>query len=131
MATPTGEYKTTFASNKETYQAALNSLYAGKPEDTETDLSKLLTPDFAQRDNVMTRDFDAFVAHIRWLREILPSVTLTVTQFLRDGAQLAERHSSETTTSDGTVLGTETFLFGEIAEDGRIRWIVETVKQKQ
>lgn len=119
---------TNFADNKDTYEAALLSLFSGKPEDTERDLSNLFTPTFTQRDNSTTRDFPAFVAHIRRLREILPSVTLTVTQFLRDGTQLAERHTSSTTRPDGSVTGAETFQFAEVAEDGRIAWIVETVQ---
>lgn len=75
--------KTGFAASVKPYEAALMSLFAGKPKDTEADLS-------------------AFVAHIRWIRKILPAVTPTVTQFLHDGAQLAERHTSSTTLLDGT-----------------------------
>ncbi|KAK3936873.1 hypothetical protein QBC46DRAFT_21228 [Diplogelasinospora grovesii] len=124
---------TSFADDKVVYQAALASLFSGKPEDTESDLSRLFTPTFTQRDDDTTRDFPAFVAHIRWLREILPtgSVTLTVTQFLRDGAQLAERHDSTTTFPDGSVGRAETFQFAQLAEDGRIEWIVETVRHVQ
>lgn len=86
------------------------SLFAGKPEDTEADLS-------------------AFVAHIRWIRKILPAVALTVTQFLHDGAQLAERHTSSTTLPDCTGKRAETFQFAEVVEDGRSASIIETVKQ--
>jgi hypothetical protein len=43
MATTT-PYKTTFADQVETYQAAINSLFSGKPEDTEAELSKLFAP---------------------------------------------------------------------------------------
>lgn len=129
MATTTTPYATNFADHKDTYQAALTSLFSGKPEDTETDLLKLFTPTFTQRDDSVMRDFPAFVAHIRHLREILPSVTLTVTQFLRDGSQLAERHNGSTTLPDGSVKGSETFQFAEVAEDGRLAWIVETVRQ--
>jgi len=129
MATMTALYKTNFAANKVTYEAAIASLFSGKPEDTETDLLKHFTPTFTQQDDSVTRDFPAFVAHIRHLREILPAVSLTVTQFLRDGAQLAERHSSSTTGPDGSVRRAETFQFAEVAEDGRLAWIVETVRR--
>lgn len=121
--------RTTFADHKDTYQAALISLFSGKPEDTESDLSKLLAPNFTQQDEDGTRDFAAFVAHMRWLRENVPKVTLTITQFLRDGSQIADRHLGVTTLEDGTVLKSETFMFGEIAEDGRISSLVETVNQ--
>ena len=131
MANTTAPYTTTFANQVDTYQAALMSLFSGKPENTEADLSNLFTPTFTQRDNETSRDFPAFVEHIRWLREILQpgSVNLTVTHFLRDGNQIAERHSSTTKMPSGEVSGAETFQWVEIAEDGRIAWIVETVKQ--
>jgi hypothetical protein len=130
MANTTAPYTTTFANQVDTYQAALMSLFSGKPEDTETDLSKLFTPTFTQRDNKASRDFPAFVKHIRRLREILQpgSVNLTVTHFLRDGNQIAERHSSSTKKPSGEVSRVETFMWVEIAEDGRVAWIVETVK---
>ncbi|RDW77545.1 hypothetical protein BP6252_05598 [Coleophoma cylindrospora] len=131
MSTTTEPCRTTFADNVETYQAALNSLFSNKPDDTEADLSKILHPTFEQRDGEAVRDFAAFVAHIRWLREILPpgSVNLTVTVFLRDGNQRAERHTSTTKTSDGDVTPAETFQFVELADDGRISSIVEAVRR--
>ena len=92
MATQVPTTGTDFADKRETCEAALTSLFSGKPEDTEADLSKLFTPTFTLRDDETTRDFPAFVEHIRFLRGFLPKVTLTVVQFLRDGAQLAERH---------------------------------------
>jgi len=131
MAT-TAPLKTTFASQVDTYQAAINSLFSGTPDETEADLSKLFTPTFTQRDDDGSRDFPGFVKHIRWLREILPpgSVNVRVTHFLREGNQIAERHSGDPVTlPDGRVQWGETFMWVEIAEDGRIAWIVETVKK--
>jgi len=116
-----------FADKLETYEAALSSLFSGKPEETEADLSRLFAPSFTLRYGSEERDFPAFVAHIRHLREILPKVTLTVTQFLRDGKQLAGRHSSSTTLPDGSVKDAETFLFANVADDGRLACIVESV----
>ncbi|OAQ66579.1 mitochondrial substrate carrier protein [Pochonia chlamydosporia 170] len=121
--------RTTFTDHKDTYQAALISLFSGKPEDTEQDLSKLLAPNFTQRDEDGTRDFAAIVAHMRWLRENVPNVTLTITRFLRDGSQIADMHIGLTTLEDGTVLKSETYMFGEVADDGRLLSLVETVNQ--
>lgn len=133
MADSTTPLTTTFAHKVDTYQAALMSLFSGNPEDTEADLSKLFTPTFTQRDDETLRDFPAFVQHIRWLREVLQpgSVNLTVTHFLRDSNQVAERHRSTTKFQSGEVGGAETFQWVEIAEDGRIAWIVETVKKNK
>lgn len=121
--------RTTFTDHKDTYQAALISLFSGKPEDTEDDLSKPLAPNFTQRDEDGTRDFAAPVAHMRWLRENVPKVTLTITRFLRDGSQIADMHTGLATLEDGTVLESETFMFGEVADDGRLLSLVETVNQ--
>ncbi|SPO04189.1 uncharacterized protein DNG_06872 [Cephalotrichum gorgonifer] len=129
MEPTTAPYTTNFADSKETYQAALLSLFAGKPENTEADLAKLFTPTFTQRDDHETRDFQAYVAHIRHMREMKVKVTLGMGPFLRDGSRLAERHMSGTAGPDGFVRRSETFRFCEIAEDGRIQSIVETVAQ--
>jgi hypothetical protein len=128
--TTTSPFQTEWANKCDTYEAGLMSLFSGKPEDTERDLEKMFTPTFTQRDDETTRDFSAFVSHIQWLRDMLPegSVRLSVVQFLRDGNQLGERHMSTTTLPDGRVLIAETFQFAEVAEDGRIAWIVENVK---
>ena len=135
MADTNASRKATFADRRETLQAALMSLFSGKAEDTEEDLSKLFTPTFKHydEDGGKTSDFTAWVGHIRWLREILKpgSVNLTITQFLRDGNQLAERHISTSEKPDGHLHEAHTFQFMEIAEDGRIEWIVETVKQRK
>lgn len=120
--------RATFADSAETYQATLRSLFSGKPEDTKSDLAKIFTPSFQFDAGDEQYDFDGFVAHMRRLREMKLVVDLTTVQFLRDGNQLAERHASVTTLQDGsTRLPAQTFMFAEIAEDGRIEWIKEVV----
>lgn len=55
---------------------------------------------------------------------------MKVTHFLREGNQIAERHSGDPVTlPDGRISWGETFMWLELAEDGRIAWIVETVKK--
>ncbi|CAK7223025.1 hypothetical protein SCUCBS95973_005034 [Sporothrix curviconia] len=119
----------TFTDHKETFQVALNSLFNGKPDETETDLARLLHPAFRLSAENEDMDFAAFVKHMRWLRENLPAkaVSLTITQFLVDGNQRADRHSSTTVRPDGKVHGAETFLFAEVADDGRLLWVREHV----
>ncbi|CAK7267642.1 hypothetical protein SEPCBS57363_002690 [Sporothrix epigloea] len=121
--------RTTFSDHKETFQAALNSFFTGKPEETETDLARLCHPTFRLSAEDEELDFSGFVKHMHWLRENLPanSVSLTITQFLVDGNQRADRHSSTTVMPDGKVRGAETFLFAEIADDGRLLWVKEHV----
>jgi hypothetical protein len=58
------------------------------------------------------------------------SVNVRVTHFLREGNQIAERHSGDPVAlPDGRASWVETFMWVEIAEDGRIAWIVETVRK--
>ncbi|AEO66325.1 981317d8-448e-46b5-b909-ca07e9776287 [Thermothielavioides terrestris] len=179
---PAQTIPTNFASHAETYQAALRNLFAGDPATTEADLARLFTPDFtleaanntnSNNSNNNTNnssssssgsngknderyDFAGFVAHVRrlreWTRQGAVEVALETVQFLRDGAQLAERHVSTTTmtkTTAGTttssssrgaadeeeevvvVLRAETFQFAEVAEDGRVKWIREVVVRRE
>lgn len=121
----------TFTNTKETYQAALRSLFSGRPQDTEADLSQLLAPTFTIDDTKTVMDYAAFVSHIRSLREMAPKVTLDIVQFVRDGPQLAERHTSSMEMKDGQVLWAETFQFAKVAEDGRLEWIVESVAPRE
>ena len=123
--------RATFCDSRETYEAALRSIFSGAPEDTELDLSKIFTPSMTLRDNESTYDFPAFVAHIRWVRKVTNSNigTLDVVQFLRDGSQLAERHMNAGLDPAGTPVRSETLMFVEVAEDGRIEKVVELVNQ--
>ncbi|KAH0495796.1 hypothetical protein TgHK011_009326 [Trichoderma gracile] len=119
--------RATFADSAPTYQATLRSLFTGDPQDTETDLSKIFSPTFQFTTGSEKYDFAGFVEHIRRLREMKLSVNLTTVEFLRDGNLLAERHVSVTLQS-GKKMSSETFMFAEIAEDGRINWIKEAVQ---
>ncbi|KAL7934510.1 hypothetical protein V8C35DRAFT_301104 [Trichoderma chlorosporum] len=120
--------RATFADRPETYQATLMSLFSGNPEDTEADLAKIFTPSFKFEAGPEKYDFAGFVEHMRRLRQMKLNVELTTVQFLRDGNQLAERHTSVTTMPDGKESPAETFMFAEVAEDGRISWIIESVQ---
>jgi hypothetical protein len=121
--------RTTFSDQKETFQAALNSFFSGKPEETEADLTRICHPSFRLTAENEDLDFPGFVKHMHWLRENLEpnAVSLTITQFLVDGNQRADRHSSTSKMPDGTVRGAETYLFAEVADDGRLLWVKEHV----
>lgn len=119
--------RATFADSPQTYQSTLRSLFSGSPQNTETDLSKIFSPTFHFTAGAEKYDFAGFVEHIRRLREMKLSVNLTTVEFLRDGKLLAERHVSTTVLQSGEKMAAETFMFAEIAEDGRIAWIKEAV----
>ncbi|TFB00848.1 hypothetical protein CCMA1212_007332 [Trichoderma ghanense] len=119
--------RATFADSAQTYQSTLRSLFSGSPQNTETDLSKIFSPTFHFTAGAEKYDFAGFVEHIRRLREMKLSVNLTTVEFLRDGKLLSERHVSTTVLQSGEKMAAETFMFAEIAEDGRIAWIKEAV----
>jgi ketosteroid isomerase-like protein len=131
-----------FATTRSTYQAALISLFHGSSATVESDLAALFTPDFTQHDDDTAqtsspRDYTAWVHHVRWLREQheqqhFSVVGFEVVQFVVDagGRQVAERHVSATRMKDGRVFRAETFQFVDVAEDGRICRIVETVRPR-
>ncbi|KAL2068386.1 hypothetical protein VTL71DRAFT_16484 [Oculimacula yallundae] len=134
MSTPAT--RTTFADSPATLGAAINSFFDGPPETTETDLLKLFTPTFTQRADENhpsgSRSFPEFVKHIAWLRGFLPpgSVNVKVTHYMRDGNHIAERHSGEPSEQeDGSLVFGETFMWIELAENGRIEGVVETVRK--
>ncbi|CAH0047111.1 unnamed protein product [Clonostachys solani] len=122
------ELPTSFASDKFSFETALMSLFSGPPENAESDFLKVFTPTSTMRADDKKFDFAAFVAQNRRVRELKPKVSIKVTQFLRDGRQFADMHESTTELLDGTLMEAETFMFGEVAEDGRLAWIVETVR---
>ncbi|KAH8647319.1 hypothetical protein BX600DRAFT_476512 [Xylariales sp. PMI_506] len=131
MASADTPSRATFTDKAETFGAALQSLFRGEPEDTEADLAKLLTSGFRIEASGEYLDFGEFVNHIRWLREHKApgGMTFTTTQFVRDGNQVAERHLSVAKRADGTETRVESFLFCQVAEDGRLDWIVEAVER--
>ncbi|KAL1903361.1 hypothetical protein Sste5346_000647 [Sporothrix stenoceras] len=121
--------RATFTDQKETFEAAISGFFSGKPEETEAYLATICHPSFRLTADNEAMDFPGFVKHMTWLRENLPpnAISLTITQFLVDGNQRADRHSSTTKMPDGTVRGAETYLFAEVADDGRLLWVKEHV----
>ncbi|KAL7813985.1 hypothetical protein V8C44DRAFT_47025 [Trichoderma aethiopicum] len=120
--------RATFADSPFTYQTTLRSLFTGDPQNTEADLSQIFSPTFQFTAGAEKYDFAGFVEHIRRLRDVKLSVDLTTVEFLRDGNLLAERHASMMLLQSGKRMSAETFMFAEIAEDGRINWIKEAVQ---
>ncbi|KAF9875076.1 hypothetical protein CkaCkLH20_07342 [Colletotrichum karsti] len=133
MSTSISIQKANLADARETFEAALLSLFTGKVENTESDLEKIFHPDFTFRDSredglVKHKDYADWVKHVKFLRTAdIGLVDFKIVQFLRDGSLLAERHIAQGKGPDGKVVQSETMIFAEIAEDGRVKSIVENV----
>ena len=91
----------------------------------EATIDRYFTPDYQQRTDGDVVDRAGFAAHIRALRALVASGSVTVREALRDGNRIADRHEVTVTKRDGTVSRLEVYLFGELASDGRLRRVEE------
>ena len=114
---------------KESYQATLLSVFNGTAASTEQDLSAIMAPEFTVTDDETTRDFPAFIARVKGLREMGAKMDLQTVQFISDGRQIAERHLG-TLTMGEKVMKSETWMFVELAADGRMIRVHETTKAR-
>ncbi|KAF4949483.1 hypothetical protein FSARC_13467 [Fusarium sarcochroum] len=128
MATSSPSSTADWTSSLEKYEKGFEGIFVGDPQTTKSDLENLFTPTFTSTVDGKTLDFTEFVQHIQHLRTITTTVKVKVTQFLRDGNQLAERHLVTVDFSNKPQSAYEVFLFSTVHESGRIDSIVETLR---
>ncbi|MDH6119248.1 nuclear transport factor 2 family protein [Kitasatospora sp. GAS204B] len=88
-------------------------------------------PDYRQRTDGRWADRAEFTAHIAHLRTIVAGGSIQVLEELVQGDRYADRHIIDVQKTDGSVVRTEVYLFGEFAADGRFRRIEETTLMLQ
>ncbi len=54
--------------------------------------------------------------------------TVKVSEAVREGNRIADRHEVAVTKRDGTASRIEVYLFGELADDGRLRRVDEITR---
>ncbi len=91
----------------------------------EATVDRYFTPDYQQRTDGELVDRDGFVDHVRALRAIVSKGQIEVIEVIREGRRIADRHRVTVTKRDGTVSQLEVYLFGEFADDGRLRRVDE------
>jgi hypothetical protein len=128
MAPTTTQDIAHWTSNPEKFAVGFESIFVGDAENTEADLQRLFTPTYTQDVDGKVLSFPEFVDHIRHLRTATTSIKVKVSQFLRDGNQLAERHTVLVEFSNKPRSEFEVFLFGVVDDDGRLSSVVETVR---
>lgn len=93
-------------------------------------LDLLLAPDFMQRVNGQRYDRAAYTDHVREMRELVASDgSVNVLQEVRAGTAIAGRYVFSFTVTSGQTVRFESHIFAEIADDGRIRRLVEVGRQ--
>jgi SnoaL-like domain len=88
-------------------------------------IARYFTPDYTQLTDGVAADYDQFTAHIKTLRGRITGGTVAIERLVRDGNRFADRHAITMTKADGTLIRAEVYLFGELADDGRLRWVEE------
>jgi hypothetical protein len=86
----------------------------------EATIDRYFTPDYTQRTDGALSDRDGFAAHIKALRAVAADGTVKVSEAVREGNRIADRHEVTVTKRDGTASRIEVYLFGELADDGRL-----------
>lgn len=94
----------------------------------EATIDRYFTPDYQQRTDGELADRDGFTGHVKALRALTANGSVQVREVIRDGSRIADRHEVTVTKRDGTTSRIEVYLFGEFAEDGRLRRIDEVTR---
>ncbi|KAF4448639.1 mitochondrial substrate carrier [Fusarium albosuccineum] len=115
----------------ESFAKGFESMFVGDPEDASAHLERLFAPTYTQEVDGKVLNYSEFVDHIRHLRKVITAVKVKVNQFLRDGNQLAERHTVRVEFSNKPPSEFDVFLFGTVQEDGRMLSVVETTRQTE
>jgi SnoaL-like domain len=111
-------------------QTALTEVCFGQENShpLEATIDRYFTPDYTQRTDGQLTGREEFAAHIATLRGLTACGTVKVSEAIRDGNRIADRHEVSVTKRDGTTSRIEVYLFGELAGDGRLRRVEEITR---
>ncbi|GAA1583231.1 hypothetical protein GCM10009678_77410 [Actinomadura kijaniata] len=90
-------------------------------EDPEAILDRYLAPDFVFRNYGVPVDRRRMLGQARPARRNTLDVETEIHEMLLDGPRFAARYTTRPTTRKGGTLEIHVLMFGELAEDGRIR----------
>jgi hypothetical protein len=88
-------------------------------EDPETVLDRYFTPDYTFRNDGILQDRQRVLAHARGVRRKAPEADVEVHESLTDGHRVSARLTLRARMG-GRRIDTEIYMFGEMAEDGRL-----------
>jgi hypothetical protein len=90
-------------------------------EDPATVFDRYHVPEFVLYNDGVALDRERLLAHVRPARRRAASVDTEVHQTLVVGHRIAARYTLTAVMRKGSPITTEIFLFGELANDGRLR----------
>ena len=114
---------------KDKLQDNLSALFIGDPADTEATVKRYFNPEYTQVTDGHTSDFAGFVAHVNHLRSATREVSFEVHEFLRNGDQIADRHTIKAVMQNGKTTEFEILLFGTLDNEERLLKVVESTRQ--
>ncbi len=91
----------------------------------EATIDRYFAPDYQQRTDGELVDREGFAEHIRALRGLVAEGHIEVVEVVREGRRIAGHHLVTVTKCDGSSSKIEVYLFGEFADDGRLRRVDE------
>ncbi|MGH3648560.1 MAG: nuclear transport factor 2 family protein [Micromonosporaceae bacterium] len=97
-------------------------------EDPETVLDRYHTPDYAIVNDGIRLDRQRLLDHIRPARKRATAVRVEVHDTLVDGDRAAARYRLDAVMRTGNVIATEIYMFGRLAEDGRLQHVEQLTR---
>ncbi|MCF8604244.1 nuclear transport factor 2 family protein [Gordonia sp. HY442] len=88
-------------------------------------VSRHFTENYRQRTDGDWDDRAGFVQHIAHLRSIVSNVEISILDELQTTNRYADHHIAHITKRDGTEVLQEVYLFGHVADDGRLEQVEE------
>ncbi|MFE3458965.1 nuclear transport factor 2 family protein [Nocardiopsis aegyptia] len=88
-------------------------------EDPEVVLDRYFTPDHTFFSDGVAQDRRRMLAHARAVRRKAPEADLEIQESLVDGRRVSARYTIRATMR-GRRIDTEIYMFGEMADDGRL-----------
>lgn len=107
---------------------ALHELLNDRDVPVDEVLSRHFTDDYRQSTNGEWLGRAGFAQQMEYLRSGVDAADFEVLAELTQGTAYAERHVVRITQRDGSVAAQETYLFAELAEDGRFRLLEELTR---
>lgn len=90
-------------------------------EDAGTVFDRYHTPDFVMNSDGIALDRDRLLAHVRPARKRATGVRVDVHEAVSAADRVAARYTLTADMTTGNTIVTEIYMFGQLAEDGRLR----------
>ncbi|MCA2177120.1 nuclear transport factor 2 family protein [Nonomuraea glycinis] len=97
-------------------------------EEPETVMDRYHTSDYELVNDGILLDRKRLLDHIRPARKRATAVQVEVDEAIVDGDRVAARYRLIASMRKGNVIATEIYMFGRLADDGRLRWVTQLTR---